>query len=77
MTDKDLDEAIQGIPINKPKTISVEAAGRLLGVSRMCAYTAAKRGQIPTIRVGHRLVVPLAKLNAMLGEADERHLDLA
>jgi excisionase family DNA binding protein len=55
-----------------PETISVEEAGQRLGVSRMTAYTAVKRGQIPSIRVGHRLVVPVAKLNEMLGVTQPR-----
>jgi excisionase family DNA binding protein len=39
---------------------TVPEAGRLLGLSRNGAYEAAKRGDIPTIRVGRRLVVPKA-----------------
>lgn len=40
------------------RTISVEEAGRRLGVSRNSAYEAAKRGEIPTIRIGRLLLVP-------------------
>jgi excisionase family DNA binding protein len=69
-----IDEVLKSVtstrPSVPPETITVEEAGKRLGVSRMTAYTAVKRGQIPSIRVGHRLVVPVAKLNAMLG-ADE------
>jgi excisionase family DNA binding protein len=73
----DITGIIDEIPSTKPKTvsaetISVEEAGKRLGVSRMCAYTAVKRGQIPSIRVGHRLVVPVAKLNEMLGVTQTR-----
>jgi excisionase family DNA binding protein len=39
---------------------SVPEAGRLLGLGRNAAYAAAKRGDIPTIRIGRRLVVPKA-----------------
>ena len=39
---------------------SVPEAGRLLGLSRNAAYAAAKRGEIPSIRIGRRLVVPKA-----------------
>jgi excisionase family DNA binding protein len=39
---------------------SVPEAGRLLGLSRNAAYAAAKRGDIRTIRIGRRLVVPKA-----------------
>ena len=40
------------------RTYSVEEAGKLLGVGRNAAYDAAKRGQIPVIRIGRRLLVP-------------------
>lgn len=47
-------------------TVTVEAAARLLGIGRGSAYDAARRGELPTIRIGRRLLVPLAALNAML-----------
>jgi excisionase family DNA binding protein len=50
-----------------PLTVSVEEAGRLLGISRGAAYRAAACGQIPTIRVGRRLLVPTARLHQLLG----------
>ncbi len=50
-----------------PPTISVEEAGELLGISRRSAYRAAARGELPTLRLGRRLVVPTAKLLALLG----------
>ena len=48
-------------------TMSVEEAGRLLGIGRGTAYRAARDGQIPTLRLGRRLVVPRARLLALLG----------
>jgi len=51
-------------------TYTVEEAGELLGISRWGAYEAAKRGDIPTINIGRRLLVPKARLAAMLGMAD-------
>jgi excisionase family DNA binding protein len=50
-----------------PLTLTVEEAGRLLGISRGAAYRAAACGQIPTIRVGRRLLVPTARLHQLLG----------
>ncbi len=50
-----------------PATITVEEAGELLGISRRSAYRAASRGELPTLRLGRRLVVPTTKLLAMLG----------
>ncbi len=48
-------------------TISVEDAGRLLGMSRPSAYAAVQRGDIPCIRIGRRVIIPTAKILAMLG----------
>ena len=47
-------------------TISVTEAGRRLGVGKNSAYEAARRGEIPSIRVGRRLLVPIAAFEAML-----------
>jgi hypothetical protein len=47
--------------------VSVPRAGEIFGLSRPSAYEAARRGQIPTIRIGRRVLVPTAKLLAMLG----------
>jgi excisionase family DNA binding protein len=50
-----------------PLTLTVEQTGRLLGISRGAAYRAATCGQIPTIRLGRRLLVPTARLHQLLG----------
>lgn len=51
----------------EPATMSVAEAGRLLGISTRSAYRAADAGQLPTIRIGRRLLVPTAKLHDLLG----------
>jgi excisionase family DNA binding protein len=56
-------------------TISVEEAGRLLGISRGSAYEAARRGDIPTIRIGKRLIVPVAGLERLLASAGKGQAD--
>lgn len=48
-------------------TISVPAAGKIFGLSRPSAYEAARRGDIPTIRMGRRLMVPTVKILRLLG----------
>lgn len=48
---------------------SVEEAGALLDLGRSGSYEAARRGQIPTIRIGRRLLVPKAALDRLLAEA--------
>jgi hypothetical protein len=52
---------------NRP-TVPVEQAGAILGIGRNSAYEGIARGQIPSIRIGRRVVVPVAQLRRMLGE---------
>lgn len=41
------------------------AAG-LLGISKDLAYSMARSGELPTIKLGRRVLVPVAKLLALL-----------
>lgn len=43
-------------------------AADVLGISRDLAYAMAKSGDLPTIRLGRRLVVPVPALRKMLGD---------
>jgi excisionase family DNA binding protein len=54
-------------PIAERLVYSVPEAGRLLGLGRNAAYEAAKRGDIPTIRMGRLLRVPKVPFHRMLG----------
>lgn len=56
----------------EPATMTVSAAAALLGISRSAGYRAADRGELPTIRVGRRLLVPVAKLYVLLGLTTDR-----
>ena len=56
-----------------PLTISVPQAGkRYFGLCRNAAYDAAARGEIPTIKIGRLLRVPVRAVEAMLNEAGQR-----
>jgi len=58
---------------DQPITISVPDAGaRYFGLSRNASYDAAKRGEIPTIRIGKLLRVPVRALERMLDAAGRR-----
>jgi excisionase family DNA binding protein len=46
---------------------SVERAGQILGISRSSAYGAVIAGEIPSVRLGRRIVIPTAPLLRMLG----------
>ena len=52
----------------------VPTAGAVLGLSRTQSYEALKRGDFPVsvIKVGRRLVVPVAPILRLLGLDDER-----
>jgi excisionase family DNA binding protein len=50
-----------------PATMTISAAAELIGVSRSAGYRAVAAGEIPSIRIGRRLLVPTAKLYALLG----------
>jgi excisionase family DNA binding protein len=56
-----------------PLTLSVEQAGEFLGISRSAAYRAVSSGELPSVRIGRRLLIPTAKLLALLGLDDVRH----
>ena len=58
------------------KTLSIPEAGEALGICRSAAYEAARTGQLPTIRIGKRILVPVVALERMLREcADRSELD--
>jgi hypothetical protein len=53
-------------------TLSVPEAGeRYFGLSRNASYAAVQRGDIPTIRLGRLLRVPVRALERMLDRASE------
>lgn len=53
-------------------TLTVEQAAKILGLGRNSAYEGVRRGEIPVIKVGKRLLVPRAALEKLLqgGQAD-------
>jgi excisionase family DNA binding protein len=53
-----------------PLTITVPEAGkRYFGMSRGASYAAAERGEIPTVRIGRLLRVPVKAMDALLESA--------
>ncbi|WP_407531006.1 helix-turn-helix domain-containing protein [Methylobacterium oryzisoli] len=47
-------------------TLTIDEAAQQLGIGRNGAYEAAKRGEIPTIRIGRKMLVPLIPFQRML-----------
>ncbi len=56
-------------PTRDHLTLTVEEAGEQLGISRALAYEAVRRGEIPSIKIGRRILIPKAALNRMLESA--------
>jgi excisionase family DNA binding protein len=48
-------------------TVSVDVAAKAMGVNRKTYYDGIKRGELPGIVLGRRVVVPTAPLRARLG----------
>jgi len=49
--------------------MTVSEAAAVLGISRALAYELVARGEIPAIRLGHRIVVPTKRLyDLVLGD---------
>lgn len=49
---------------------SIEEFAEAVGIGRTLAYQAALRGEIPTRRIGRRLIVPKAALDAWFSGDD-------
>jgi len=52
-------------------TYTVPEAARKLGIGKNSAYKAAANGELPTVRIGDRILVPRTALDALLAKAGE------
>jgi excisionase family DNA binding protein len=52
-------------PVEQP-VMTVDEVAELLSISRASAYEGVKTGEIPSIRIGRRIVVPTAAVRRML-----------
>ena len=50
----------------KIMAINVAEVARRLGISRTSAYKAVRSGELPSLRVGRRVLVPVVALNSLL-----------
>ncbi len=53
-------------------TVSVAEAAAILGIGKSAAYEAVHSGDIPSIRVGRRWLVPRAALDQMLAVTPQK-----
>jgi excisionase family DNA binding protein len=58
-------------PVENRLVFTVEEAAQLLGISRSFAYEAVQRGEIPSMRIGRRILVPKAALQRLLEQVGE------
>jgi hypothetical protein len=55
------------VVMDQPKTLTVPEAGRVyFDLGRNASYEAARRGDIPTIKIGRLLRVPVVALERLL-----------
>ena len=52
-----------------PRVYTLDEAAGILRICRGSAYRGAKRGDIPTVKVGGRILVPAVALEKLLGSA--------
>lgn len=50
-------------------TLNVSEAAIQLGISRPSLYQAIKRGEVPVIKIGHRVLIPISALEKLLVNA--------
>ena len=61
------DDWRRGVKTTKERrVVSVIEAGRILGLGRQGAYNAVARGEIPVLRFGRRILVPVPALERLL-----------
>lgn len=51
---------------SRRRTYTVPQAAEILGISRSLAYECVKSGEIPSLRLRGRVVVPVVALDALL-----------
>ncbi|MCE5199568.1 MAG: helix-turn-helix domain-containing protein [Armatimonadota bacterium] len=57
------------------QTLPVEEAAKVLGIGRTAAYAAARRDELPVVRIGGRVLVSKPALEKMLADAGRKEMD--
>ena len=52
--------------IGEKMVLTVPEAAKVLGIGKNLAYEAIQRGEIPSVKVGGRILVPVAALDKFL-----------
>jgi excisionase family DNA binding protein len=61
-----IEEPNRAVAKQPNRTVSIPEAARLLGISRSHAYDLVRRGELVGVRLGRRIVVPIAAIDDML-----------
>jgi excisionase family DNA binding protein len=63
-----------GVPLEPTGTelLTVAEAAEILGIGPSAAYEAARRGEIPSLRLGRRVLIPERALSLLLAEGQPR-----
>lgn len=56
--------------MDERKAMTVDEAAYELGISRNVAYAAVRKGEIPSIKIGKRIIIPRAAFERMLSQAE-------
>ena len=51
------------------RTYTVDEAAAILGISRTTAYECVKSGELPSLRLRRRIVIPVSALESLIGAA--------
>jgi excisionase family DNA binding protein len=54
---------------NTPTVFTVDEVAKILRIGRISTYQAIERGDVPSIRIGRRILVPRMALEELLGRA--------
>lgn len=55
------------------RTLTVDEAADQLGISRATAYAGIKSNQIPHIKIGRRILVPITAMNKLVGANEDEN----
>lgn len=53
------------------KLVTATEAARFMGISRATVAKAVKSGQLQSFRIGGRLLIPVSRLNTIVGSQSE------
>ena len=71
MPESNTPRALTPEELDSRTTLTIEEMSLTLGIGRNTAYQAVRTGEIPSIRIGRRILVPVAAFEKMLLEAGQ------